>query len=74
MNQTEFINKLAETHSLPKSLAEKLFKTMLNTIVSQLKKGDVVRFRNFGTFEIRKSHRKYRVKFDDSDNIFEYYG
>jgi nucleoid DNA-binding protein len=74
MNQKELINTLAKEQELPKDFAERILKSMLNTIVSKLKKGDVVRLRNFGTFQIKKSHRKYRVKFDDSDNIFKHYG
>lgn len=74
MNQKELINILVKEHNLPKSFAEKILKTLLNTIVSKLKKGDIIRLRNFGTFQARKSYNKTRVKFDDSENIFKYYG
>ena len=74
MNQKELINVLANKHGLPKDFAERILKTILNTIIQEVRKTNFVRLRNFGTFQAKRSHRKIRVKFDDSDNIFRYYG
>lgn len=74
MNQRELVNALAREHDLPKDFSERIIKTILTTIIYNLKKGSIVRLRNFGSFQTRKSHGKTRVKFNDSDNIFRYYG
>ena len=74
MNQKELVNVLSHKHGLPKDFSERILKTILNTIVHEVRKTNLVRLRNFGTFQAKKSHRKTRVKFDDSDNIFKYYG
>lgn len=74
MNQEELTNKIAKTHRLPKNISERILKTILKTITGETQKGKKIKIRNFGTFKAYKSHGKIRVKFDDSDNIFKYYG
>ena len=71
MNLTEFTKAIAKEHGLSKALSGRILKTILNTIKSELKQGRIVRLRNFGTFQARKSHGKLRAKFDDSDNFWK---
>jgi nucleoid DNA-binding protein len=70
VNQKEFTRLLANEYNLPAALATRILETMLVTIATELKKGNLVRLRNFGTFQARKSHGKLRAKFDSSKNFF----
>jgi len=70
MNSKEIARILSKEYHFSQSLADSILKTILKTIVSELKKGNPVRLRNFGTFRARKSHGKLRAKFDDSKNFF----
>ena len=63
---------LFKDHGIPKHFAEDILRTIMSTIVTETEKGNLVRLRNFGTFEMRKSHRKRRLKFSDSENVREY--
>lgn len=71
MNSKELARILSKEHHLSQVLSNQILKTILKTIVSELKKGNFVRLRNFGTFSARKSHGKLRAKFDDSKNFFK---
>jgi nucleoid DNA-binding protein len=71
MNITELASVISEEHSLSESFSIGILKTVLNTIRKELKQGHPVRLRNFGTFQVKKSHGKLRAKFDDSSNIFK---
>ncbi len=71
MNITELALVISEEHSLSKSFSIRILKTALNTIRKELKQNRMVRLRNFGTFQAKKSHAKLRAKFDDSKNFFE---
>ena len=71
MNMTEMAEAIAKEHDLSKSLSNRILNTVLNTIRKELKEGRPVRFRNFGTFQARKSHGKIRAKFNDSKNFFK---
>jgi nucleoid DNA-binding protein len=71
MNLKDFIRILSKEYHLSQGLANSILKTILKTIVSELKQGRLVRLRNFGTFSARKSHGKLRAKFDDSKNFFK---
>jgi len=62
---------LSKEYNLSLSFSQHILKTILRTIVSELKQGRLVRLRNFGTFRARKSHGKLRAKFDDSKNFFK---
>jgi len=70
MNIQQMTEVIAKEHGLSESLSNRIPKTALETIRQELKKNHRVRFRNFGTFEARKSHGKIRAKFDDSKNFF----
>ncbi len=70
MNQKELTRLLANEYNLPLALAARILETLLTTITAELKKGNLVRLRNFGTFQARKSHGKLRAKFNDSQNFF----
>jgi len=74
MNITELALVISEEHSLSKSFSIRILKTTLNTIRKELKQNRMVRLRNFGTFQTKKSHGKLRAKFDDSKNFFSRYG
>ncbi|MFH1304892.1 MAG: HU family DNA-binding protein [Candidatus Omnitrophota bacterium] len=71
MNSKELAHILSKEYHLSQYLSNQILKTILKTIVSELKKGNLVRLRNFGTFRARKSHGKLRAKFDDSKNFFK---
>ena len=71
MNSKELTKILAKEYHLSQDLSNQILKTILKTIISELKKNNLVRLRNFGTFRARKSHGKLRAKFDDSKNFFK---
>ena len=71
MNSKELSRILSKEYHLSQALSNQILKTILKTIVSELKKGNLVRLRNFGTFQAKKSHGKLRAKFDDSKNFFK---
>ncbi|MBI4656452.1 MAG: HU family DNA-binding protein [Elusimicrobia bacterium] len=71
MNLKDLARILSKEYHLSRSLVNSILKTILKTIVSELKKSNLVRIRNFGTFRARKSHGKLRAKFDDSKNFFK---
>lgn len=74
MNQDNLINILSRRYGFPKTLSDKIIRTILNSIVLEIKKGNLVRIRNFGTFVTRMTYGKTRAKFYASKNIFKYYG
>ena len=71
MNLQQITKIISREYNLPKTLSENILKTILETIRQELKQNYVVRIRNFGTFQTRKSHGKLRAKFDDSKNFFK---
>jgi len=71
MNRQQLINIISREHGYHKAESERILNTILGTIKTQLRKGNLVRLRNFGTFQARKSYGKVRAKFDDSKNFFE---
>jgi len=71
MNLRDLTGILSKEYHLSQALSNQILQTILKTIVSELKKGNLVRLRNFGTFRARKSHGKLRAKFDDSKNFFK---
>jgi len=71
MNSKELARILSKEYHLSQDLANQILKTILETIVNELKKGNLLRLRNFGTFHAKKSHGKLRAKFDDSKNFFQ---
>ncbi|MBA7495212.1 hypothetical protein ES702_05792 [subsurface metagenome] len=70
MNMTDLTEVISKEHGLSKAFSNRILKTVLNTIRKELKQGNLVRLRNFGTFRAQKSHGKLRAKFDDSKNFF----
>lgn len=71
MNIQQMSEAISKEHGLSESLSNRILKTVLETIRQELKKNRLVRLRNFGTFQARKSHGKIRAKFDDSKNFFK---
>jgi nucleoid DNA-binding protein len=71
MNASELSEAISKEHGLSKAFSNRILKTTLETIRKELKHGNTVRLRNFGTFHARKSHGKLRAKFDDSKNFFK---
>ena len=63
--------RLRKNHGLSWAESSRILETVIETIREQLKQGHLVRLRNFGTFQARKSHRKIRAKFNASKNFFE---
>ena len=58
MNKSELITVVAQKTDLSKRDAERVVKTVFDTITEELAKGDKVQVIGFGTFEVR--HRKAR--------------
>lgn len=51
MNKTDLIQHLAAKHELSKAEAGRVLETLLDTIVSTVKKGDTLTIPGFGTFK-----------------------
>ena len=71
MNKQQLIKRITKEHGYPNAESERILTTILTVIQEELKKGNIVRLRNFGTFKAKKSHGKLRAKFDDSKNFFQ---
>jgi nucleoid DNA-binding protein len=71
MNTSELAKILSNKYFFTQDLSDQVLKTILKSITTELKKGNRVRLRNFGTFEARKSHGKVRAKFDASKNLLK---
>ena len=69
MNMTELAEALHKKFGLPHRFAFRIVQFILDTIAAQLKQRRLVRLRNFGSFEMRKSHGKLRAKFNPSPNL-----
>lgn len=54
MNKTELITIVAQKTDLSKRDAERVVKTVFDTITEELAKGDKVQVIGFGTFEVRE--------------------
>jgi nucleoid DNA-binding protein len=70
MNHRELTEEIRKNHGLSWAESSRILDTVLETIREQLKQGHLVRLRNFGTFQARKSHGKIRAKFNASKNFF----
>lgn len=51
MNKTDLIERLADKHELTKAEAGRILQTLLDTVVTAVKKGDVVTLPGFGAFK-----------------------
>ena len=51
MNKTDLIQRLADKHELSKAEAGRVLETLLDTIVTAVKKGDGVTIPGFGSFK-----------------------
>jgi DNA-binding protein HU-beta len=51
MNKTDLIQHLADKHELSKAEAGRILETLLDTIVTSVKKGDAVTIPGFGSFK-----------------------
>jgi len=51
MNRIELIEKLASSHDLSKAAAGRIVDTLIDSIVTAVKKGDSVQLVGFGTFK-----------------------
>lgn len=51
MNKAELVEHIASTHEIDKTKAESILNTVLDTIVDSVARGELVRLRDFGTFE-----------------------
>jgi len=70
MNHRELAEEIRKNHGLSWAESSRILETVIETIREQLKQGHLVRLRNFGTFQARKSHGKIRAKFNASKNFF----
>jgi DNA-binding protein HU-beta len=51
MNKTDLIERLSQAHQLSKAEAGRVLETLLDTIVTAVKKGDAVTIPGFGSFK-----------------------
>jgi len=51
MNKTDLIQRLADKHELSKAEAGRVLETLLDTIVTAVKKGEAVTIPGFGSFK-----------------------
>ena len=51
MNKTDLIQRLADQHQLSKAEAGRILDTLLDTVVTAVKKGDAVAIPGFGSFK-----------------------
>ena len=54
MNKTEFVERLANNMSIPKTQAGESLESIMDLIKRELKRGGNVTLTGFGTFEVRK--------------------
>lgn len=71
MNYCDLVEEIRKEHGFSGAESSRILDTVIETIREQLKKGHLVRLRNFGTFQCRRSHGKIRAKFNDSKNFFK---
>ncbi len=69
MNTRELAEVIRKEHGYSKAESHRILDTVLESIRSQIKRGDRVRLRNFGTFKPRKYYDKIHCVFDDSKNF-----
>lgn len=58
MNRKDLIETIAKKHKVTKRLAEDIVRTLIDTVKTEVKKGNPVRLIGFGTF--KKTTRKAR--------------
>lgn len=51
MNKTDLIQRLADKHTLSKAEAGRILETLLDTVVTSVKKGEAVTIPGFGSFK-----------------------
>lgn len=71
MNKQQLIEIISQEHGYPKAESERVLNTILAAIKKELKEGNIVRLRNFGTFKARRSRGQIRAKFNGSKNFFK---
>ena len=54
MNKTELVVAIADKAGIAKKDAEKALSAFIDTVATELKKGEKIQLVGFGTFEIRK--------------------
>ena len=68
-NVAELAAILHKKYGLQKPLALKIIKTFLTAIAENLRTGQLVRLRNFGSFQMRQSRGAIRPKFNASPQM-----
>jgi DNA-binding protein HU-beta len=69
MNKTELIQHLADKHSLTKAEAGRILDTLLDTVVSTVKKGDGLVIPGFGSFKLHARAARNGVNPSTGDKI-----
>jgi len=69
MNKTDLIQHLADKHSLTKAEAGRILDTLLDTIVSTVKKGDGLVIPGFGSFKLHARAARNGVNPSTGDKI-----
>lgn len=70
MNYRELAGAVRKEHGFSKALSGRIVDTVIESIRDEVKRGGMVRLRNFGTFRARVRYGKRRAEFDDSENFF----
>ena len=69
MNKTDLIQRLADQHQLSKAEAGRILDTLLDTVVTAVKKGDAVTIPGFGSFKQHARAARNGVNTSTGDKI-----
>ncbi|WP_367172259.1 HU family DNA-binding protein [Aquabacterium sp.] len=69
MNKTDLIQRLAEKHELSKAEAGRILETLLDTVVTSVKKGEAVTIPGFGSFKLHARPARNGVNPSNGEKI-----
>ena len=58
IGKKEFADRIAENRGIKKKVAYQLVDTFIETVMSYLGEGEIVKFQNFGRFEMKTAKEK----------------
>ena len=70
MNMQGLAGVIRKEHGFTKAESGRILETVLSGIRKEVKRGEIVRLRNFGTFRRGKIRGKVRAEFRTSKNFF----
>jgi DNA-binding protein HU-beta len=69
MNKTDLIQRLADKHTLTKAEAGRILETLLDTVVTSVKKGEAVTIPGFGSFKLHARPARNGVNPSNGEKI-----